>query len=360
MNGFRAPRLSVRVRALSAAALALLLVVVGCRVTDWALWGLPEPLPADAIEVEAIRGVAYYDGPGADDCRHRLDLFLPRGRTDFPVVVLVHGGAWVAGDNRCCGLYSSVGEFLASRGIGAVLPNYRLSPEVRHPEHARDVARAVAWTRDHIASHGGNPDQLFLAGHSAGGHLAALLATDASYLEARGVKLKDIRGVMAVSGVYHLPPGELQATVGGDTSQALRLDEMAPLRGGGRVWPGLGWPPGIPIGLNVFDLPFGHDPRVRATASPLFHVRAGLPPFLLCYADNDLPTLGDMAEEFGQALRSAGVEVSVRRVAERNHHSIIFRAIEPTDPVGGALVDFVRRHAGSTAQAAEPSFATSR
>ena len=102
--------------------------------------------PTDVCGVERIKDVSYYDGPHADAARHKLDLYLPKGKADYPVVILVHGGAWIMGDNRCCGLYTSVGEFLASQGIGAVLPNYRLSPGVKHPEHIKDLARAFAWT----------------------------------------------------------------------------------------------------------------------------------------------------------------------------------------------------------------------
>src|SRR5262249_56357633 len=87
----------------------------------------------------------------------------------------------MGGDNRCCGLYSAVGEFLARQGIGVVLPNYRLSPEVKHPEHVKDIARAFAWTRAHIAQYGGDPDKIFLAGHSAGAHLVALPSTPRPY-----------------------------------------------------------------------------------------------------------------------------------------------------------------------------------
>src|SRR5205085_8307946 len=141
----------------------------------------PGPLPPDAYPVERVQDVAYYNGPEADNHRHRLDLFLPKNKINCPVAILIHGGSWIMGDNRCCGLYSTVGEFLASQGIGAVLPNYRLSPGVKHPEHIKDLARAFAWTRRHIAEYGGRADQLFLMGHSAGGHLVSLLATDEQY-----------------------------------------------------------------------------------------------------------------------------------------------------------------------------------
>lgn len=332
-----------RFRALAVALLAL--TISACRVTDLPLWG-PAETADDAFEVEQIQGIAYCDGPDADPVRHRLDLFLPKGRRGYPVVMLVHGGAWMMGDNHCCGLYPAVAEFLASQGIGVVMPNYRLSPHVRHPEHIRDVARAFAWTHAHIADYGGRPDRLFVAGHSAGGHLVALLATDETYLRAEGLHGTDVKGVIAVSGVYKIPEGKMRATLGGATPLAFRFDEMAPLRcGSGRAWPPLTFLPGIPICLNIFGPAFGNDPRVRADASPLYHVRTGLPPFLLFSAENDLPVLPEMADEFQQALRAQGCAAQLVKVEDRNHNSIMFRAIEPADPVAQAMVAFIRRYA---------------
>ncbi len=168
------------------------------QVLSMPLWGPAQPPPPGALAVAEVRDVAYRDDAAADPIRHRLDLFLPRGRKGAPVVVVVHGGGWIMGDNRLCGLQSSVGHFLASQGFVAVLPNYRLSPWVKHPEHVKDVARAVRWTRDHIAKHGGNPDRIYLLGHSAGGHLVSLLATDESYLKAEGLGTPDIQGVIAI------------------------------------------------------------------------------------------------------------------------------------------------------------------
>jgi acetyl esterase/lipase len=328
-------------------ALALgALTIPACRVTDLPLWGPGGPA-FGTFEVERIRDVEYVQGPVADAHRHRLDLFLPKGHKDYPVVVLVHGGAWMVGDNRCCGLYSSLGEFLASRGVGAVLPNYRLSPRAKHPEHITDIARAVAWTQAHLAGHGGRPDQLFLAGHSAGGHLVALLATDPTYLEAVGLSVTDVKGVIAVSGVYDIPAGKLDVTLGGATPRAFRFDEVVPLRGGsGRTRPPCAWLPGIPLSVNVFGPAFGNDPHVREDASPRNHVRPGLPPFLLFSAENDLPTLPEMAEDFHNALCEQGCDSCLVKVKARNHNSIMFSAITEADPVGSAMLAFIRRHAG--------------
>jgi acetyl esterase/lipase len=326
-------------------ALAIL-ANAGCHVTDLPLWGPGPPSPTDPFEVEQVRGLAYYEGPDADPYRHRLDLFLPRGATDYPVAVLVHGGAWLLGDNRCCGLYSAVGEALARQGIGVVMPNYRLSPHVKHPEHVKDVARVFAWTHAHIAAYGGSPRKLFLAGHSAGGHLVALLATDERYLRAEGLETADVKGVIAVSGVFRIPAGRLDVTLGGATPLAFRLDECFPLRGTDcGAWSPLAAVPGVPLRLNVFGPAFGDDAAEREDASPLAQVRPGLPPFLIACAENDLPTLPDMAAAFHRALLEQGGEAQLLTVPGRNHNSIFFQAAEPEDPLARAMRDFIWRHA---------------
>jgi acetyl esterase/lipase len=308
--------------------------------------GPPGAAAAPTYEVERVRDVAYNQGADADPRRHRLDLFLPRGLSDYPVVVLVHGGCWMFGNNSCAGYFSAVGAFLASHGVGAVLPNYRLSPRVKHPEHVKDVARAFAWAHAHVAAYGGRPDRMFLAGHSAGGHLVALLATDETYLKAEGLRTQDVKGVICVCGVYRIPPGKLDVTLGGATPIAFRLDEIAPAVGtfdlGGGPAAAV---PGLPLSVNVFGPAFGDDPQVREAASPLSHVRPGLPPFLLFSAERDLPTLTGMAAEFFAALRQQGCEVAWLTAAGRNHNSTFFRAASADDPVAQAMLDFIRHHA---------------
>jgi acetyl esterase/lipase len=320
----------------------LLCAVPACRITDVPLWTARPPQGGRAFEVERLDGVPYCGGAEADGERHQLDLFLPKGQPGFPVILLVHGGAWMIGDNRCWGLYSSVGEFFASQGVGCVVVNYRLSPGVKHPEHIQDVARAFAWTQKHIAEFGGRPDRVYLLGHSAGGHLVSLLATDESYLRAEGLRSEDIRGVIAVSGVYRIPPGSLGVTLGGEGPAAFRLEQLLPLREATRKDKmGLSGAPGLPVSLNVFGPVFGNDPEVRADASPLAHVRPGLPPFLLLSADKDLPTLAGMAEEFHAALRAQGCEARLLRIAGRNHNSILFCATLADDPSARAILEFI-------------------
>jgi acetyl esterase/lipase len=320
---------------------------VSRQVMSIPLWGPLAPPPPGAPAIESVRDVAYRTGPGADYFKHRLDLFYPKGKKGYPVVVLVHGGGWTVGDNRCCGLYTSVGEFLAGQGVGVVLPNYRLAPWARHPDQVKDVARAVAWTREHITEYGGDPRLLFLFGHSAGGHLVSLLATDESYLKAEGMSAADIKGVITSSGVYHIRAGKVEIALGGTDARAAGVDRMFPLRGSGSFSLDAVLP-ALPLAIDIYGPAFGDDAKARLDASPLSHVRPGLPPFLVLAADKDWPTLAPMAEEFYQALVRQGCDARLLKVDKRNHNSLLFTAISPSDPVARAVLEFIHQKGAGT------------
>ena len=134
-------------------------------------------LASDSVRV--VKDIDYVEGADYAEGKDRLDLYLPDGARDFPVLVFYHGGGLRNGDK---GGSEHVGMALASAGYGAAIVNYRLSPTVEHPEHAEDAARSLAWVYRNIAKHGGNPDAVYISGHSAGAYLAALLALDARYL----------------------------------------------------------------------------------------------------------------------------------------------------------------------------------
>jgi acetyl esterase/lipase len=308
--------------------------------------GLLAPLAAAAdrsatpsFQVGEVRDVPYWESKTADAGRHKLDLYLPRTKKPFPVVVFVHGGAWVMGDKSFFGWGEDIGRYYASRGIGAVLPSYRLSPRVKHPDHVKDLARAFAWTVRHIGRYGGRPDQLYLCGHSAGGHLAALLATDDSYLKAEGVKLSSVKGVIAVSGVYRIPEINLNLKL-----PAWSTDILGAFGSSGKAKARVS----VDIQVNLCLSPtapiFGTDSKIIHDASPLHHVRAGLPPFLLIYSDHDLPFLPQMAQEFARKLTESKCEVSTLEAAGRDHETVMFYATVDTDPVARAIRKFVDEH----------------
>jgi acetyl esterase/lipase len=170
-----------------------------------------------------------------------------------------------------------------------------------HPEHIKDVARAFAWTKKNICSYGGRSDSVFVAGHSAGGHLVALLATDESYLRAQGCACTDIKGVIGISGVYDIPP-------------------------------------------KRFKKVFGNDPDDRMNASPINHVRQGLPPFLIVYAHRDSPGFGKMSERFCTALAEKMNSAELLEIEHRNHITILIKCSKEDDPCGKAMLDFLRKY----------------
>jgi acetyl esterase/lipase len=250
------------------------------------------------------------------------------------------------GDKAFFGWGPSIGECFAQQGIGAVMISYRLAPAAKYTDQVRDVARAVAWTQQHIRTYGGAADKLFLCGHSAGGHLASLLATDDRYLKAEGLDRTVLKGVMAVSGVYRIAAVNIAVSLTGRSLSAqlsvpeTRAEPDVPQKG--PAWSGP-----LSVQLNLFGIVFGDDPKVLRDASPLCHVKRDLPPFLLVHADHDLPILPVMAREFAAALRQAGGEVALLEVPQRDHESVMFRAHSIADPVVGAMRTFIAKHAGS-------------
>jgi acetyl esterase/lipase len=151
----------------------------------------------DAPAIIILKDIPYYSGKDADPERNKLDLYLSKDRKAFPVLFWVHGGGLRKGDRKNT---QPLGEAFTKQGIGFVAAGYRLSPAVKHPAHIEDVARAFAWTVHNITKHGGRADAIFVSGHSAGARLAALLATDESYLKAHKLAFSNIKGVISVSG----------------------------------------------------------------------------------------------------------------------------------------------------------------
>ncbi len=145
---------------------------------------------------ERTADLAY--GP---ESRQQLDVYVPDAPAAEPrtVVVFIHGGSWETGSKDA---YRFVGSSLAEQGFIAVLPSYRLNPAVRFPVFVEDAAQAVAWTLRNIDRYGGNPQRVFVMGHSAGAHIALLLTLDRRYLVANGVSTDDLRGVIGLSGPY--------------------------------------------------------------------------------------------------------------------------------------------------------------
>jgi acetyl esterase/lipase len=254
--------------------------------------------PESAVQV--VNDLAYRTDKDADPQKHKLDLYLPKGRKNFPVLFFVHGGAWKSGDRK---IYPFFGRLFARHGIGTVIISYRLSPTVQHPAHVQDVAKAFAWTHANIARYGGRPDQIFICGHSAGGHLVALLATDESYLKAEKLSPANIKGVIAISGLYTITPV-----------------------------------------ADTIREAFGSDAEVCKQASPTQHVTGNAPPFSILYADNDMRFLDKSAERMYALLQKAKDDVRIQKIDKRTHITIISQLDKGSDPTANAILEFIKKH----------------
>ena len=237
---------------------------------------------ADTHRVRVVRDVAYLQGASYADNKDKLDLYLPEGRTNVPVIVSFYGGALMAGDKN---EQTFIGQRFASAGFATAVVNYRLSPGVAHPAHIQDAAASFAWVKRHIAEYGGNADRVFVIGHSAGAYLVALLSTDERYLAAHKLSLRDIRGVVPVSAFYWVER----------TGVAPDRDKS--------VW--------------------GTDQNVWVDASPAHHLHAGVPPMLILYADGDEGWRQQQNVEVVQALKAAGnANVPIAMITDRTHNTI--------------------------------------
>lgn len=142
--------------------------------------------------------------------RQKLDVYVPtEAKPPFRVVVFFYGGGWKSGSKD---LYRFVGQALAARGFVAVVPNYRVAPEVTFPAFIADSAAAVRWTYNNIADFGGALDHLYLMGHSAGAYNAAMISVNPEYLAAEGLTPKIISGVVGIAGPYAFNPLQYSST----------------------------------------------------------------------------------------------------------------------------------------------------
>ncbi len=230
--------------------------------------------------------------PGFNPERHILDVYEPRQKvaTKRPVVVFIHGGSWNSGSKN---IYTFIGRRLAKQGVVAVIINYRLAPEVLVPAMADDCARAVLWVTQHISEYGGDPERVFVMGHSAGGGFAALLATDNQLFTKLGLAGNPVKGAI--------------------------LDD--------------------PAGLDMFDyltkmeypndqqylVPYGKDPAVWKAVSPMYYVGAGSPPMLIYTGGRTYPSITNSSQKFNQRLQELGVQHQYTVIPRKKHVGMVLQ-----------------------------------
>jgi arylformamidase len=267
-----------------------------------------------AIVVRPVeRDLAY-----AADPANRLDLSTPESK-GFSTVIFVHGGSLSGGD-KADGDYGKVCDPFPAAGIACANINYRLLPAHAWPAPAEDLAAAIAWVRGQVTTQGGDPDKLFLLGHSSGAMLVALVASEPTYLARHRLTPKAIRGVMPMGSIMW----------DDDLAQMIAKN-----------------------GREAVAASFDRDPRGKAFGGldayeaqwPIRHVKAGLPPFLFLIAESEQvnPPILKTNQKFVDDTRAVGNQGALMVFSGRTHYSNIRKLHEPGDAVFAAVIDFVRR-----------------
>ncbi len=224
--------------------------------------------------IAVTRDIAYAPGE-----RHTLDVCRPRTAAVAPVVVFFYGGGWRSGHK---GMYRYVGKALARRGYVAVVPDYRIYPPVLYPDFLDDGARAVRWVKDNAEKFGGDPDKIFLMGHSAGAHIAAMLSIDATWLNKVGLAPgRDIAGLIGLAGPYDFLP--------------LKDEELIVIFGGAN----------------------------RPETQPISYVTPGAPPALLLTGDKDDVVGAGNSTRLAERLRAAGNDATAILYPRIGHYLIV-------------------------------------
>ena len=251
---------------------------------------------------QKVVDVAYGSDP-----RQKLDVYMPLNiKMPAPVVVFFYGGNWNSGERND---YQFIGEALASRGMVAVVADYRLYPQVRYPSFIEDSARAVAWTLKEVQHYGGDHKRVYLMGHSAGAYNAAMVALDSRWLSAHGFTPAAVRAWIGLAGPYDF----------------------------------------IPI-TNEDTRPVFLYPSTPPDSQPINHVSSKAPPTLLIASHKD--ELVDPVRNTGgltKKLRAVGVAVTEIYFDNTSHATLIGAISWPLRglaPVLDTVVRFVKTDGG--------------
>jgi acetyl esterase/lipase len=282
-------------RVLLATTLATL--VAGCSPLKIIDWFTPDET------YFASTGLAY----GADPAQ-QLDVYRPASALPppvggYPVVVFLHGGTWNSGERRD---YRFVGEALAARGMLTIIADSRLYPQVRYPDFLTDCAAALAWALREAPRYGGNAKRLYLMGHSSGAYNAAMLALDARWLAAQGIRPSVLAGWIGLAGPYDFYPM-----------------------------------------TNVQAQPVFMHPDYPPNSQPIAYASASAPrSFLGVGGSDELVNPGRNTVQLADRLRAAGVPVTLKIYPRANHYTMIgvfaapLRWLEPVlEDVAGFVND---------------------
>lgn len=236
----------------------------------------------------------------------RLNIFSPKKHDGLKdVFIFIHGGNWNSGKPS---IYNFFGARLARKDIVAVNISYPLSPKATYKEMAFASAAAVKWVKEHIAEYGGNPEKIFISGHSAGGHLAALVSLDNSYFDSLAIS-NPVKGIILIDAA------------GLTMYDYLKAENFEQ----GHTY------------LNSFTT----DPEQWKKASPVNYVHSGMPPMLIYLGGKTYQSIKDGNEKFVQAVKPFAPNTAYYILKGKKHVPMILQFFWSWNPRYKAIIDFM-------------------
>jgi acetyl esterase/lipase len=236
------------------------------------------------------------DVPYGKDPKQRMDLYFPAQKaSNAPVLIFLHGGGFREGDRK---QYGYVAEPFAQQGIITVVASYRLTPAFAHPAQPDDAKAVVAWVYKNIAKYGGNPNALYLSGHSAGAILTADIGVDLAWMDAMKIPRSALRGIVPISGPY-------------DLAGYKELNEYVP------------------------------TPDAEAKASALRHVGAPAPVAIVPYGSLEARFM-DTSAQLVKALEAKGAKAKVLVLDGKDHAGTVWELSDANSPLVKAMLGMIK------------------
>lgn len=246
-------------------------------------------------KIRKITDIAY-----GQDKRQRLDIYTPDDNQPHPVLIFVYGGSWQSGKRQT---YAFVGRQFAKAGYTTVVVDYRLAPQHIFPDYVLDTAHAMGWVYRNIARHGGNPNQLFVMGHSAGAFNVVSAVDDDRFWSQTGIPDTAILGVIGLAGPYDYD-----------------------------------------FHFGKTQVAFPQD-MTQQQVMPVYHIRQGVPPHLLITGRKDTVVYPQNADSLQQALTGVGGQVE-RVEVPANHAGIVVglaKHLQPFYPTFSTIHGYMQR-----------------
>lgn len=257
--------------------------------------------------VNRSKGITYIEKGFLENLPEKqLNVFSPKKADGTnPVLIFIHGGSWDSGNKD---IYNFFGARLARKGIVAVIIDYPLSPKYQVHDMAKASAQAVNWTSENIQAYGGDPDRIFVSGHSAGGHLASLISVRDEYFDTLGVS-NPIKGTVLIDAA------------GLDMYWFLKEMDYA-------------------LGTKYLKT-FTDDPQVWKDTSPVYFLDDKDPPMLIMMGGKTLTSIEKTTGRFLKEYKKINSEPNFHLQKNKKHAPMIIQFIYTPNKAYKWIEDFM-------------------